>query len=251
MTKIYRCIIVDDEPMAGAVIKSHLSKIKDFELIGEYDNAVEALQALDENNVDVIFLDIQMPELTGLSMLQLMKKPPLTVLTTAFREFAVEGFEQGVVDYLMKPIAFERFLQTISRLRERSLTDREVAIPKGQEKQEASTDIFIRTNRSFQRIKIEDILHVEAIRNHVKVVLEKEEFTSMIPISEMQKQVPDFFIRVHRSFLVNPYHLKRFNTHFVVNSHAEIPVGRTYREKAIERIKKTLMDTQNGINPDK
>ena len=245
MSSIYKCVILDDEELAIKVIASHLEQIPDFELIGQFSNPVEAFQLLDRQCVDVLFLDIQMPEITGIAMLQMMKKPPLTVFTTAYREYALDGYELDVVDYLMKPIGFQRFLQTISRLRERlhMLNSIETKLPKHHPK--VMDHLFIRTDRSYQKILFDNILHIEAVRNHVKVITQDASYISMIPISEVEGKLPGFFVRVHRSFIVNGLKLTRFNNHSVKHDKKEIPVGRSYKEDALKRISDFLLKSDD------
>ena len=233
-------MIVDDEAMAIKVIANHLEQIPDFELIGQFNNPVEAFQLLDSQGVDVLFLDIQMPEITGIAMLQMMKKPPLTVFTTAYREYALDGYALDVVDYLMKPIGFQRFLQTISRLRERTYTfDSTTKLSENNQKE--LDHLFIRTDRSYQKILFSDILHIESIRNHIKVVTQEASYLTMMAISEVEVKLPSFFVRVHRSFIVNGFRLTRFSSHSVKHGKKEVPVGRSYKEEAMKKINELLL----------
>lgn len=241
MTKTYNCLIVDDEEMAIKVISSHLEQVPDFNVVGEFSNPVEAFQVLDTQEIDVLFLDIQMPEITGVSMLQMMKKPPLTVFTTAYREFALDGYELDVVDYLMKPIGFQRFLQAISKIRERSKVEPEPLSNTSLNMAESPDHLFIRSERSYQKVKFDEILHIEAIRNHIKVVTTDLTHISMIPISEVEEKLPEYFVRIHRSFLVNAHQIKKFNNQEVGTSKAELPVGRSYRDTALSKIRSLLL----------
>jgi len=240
--KRYTCIIIDDEEMAIKVIANHLELIPDFDIIGQFSNPVEAFQVLDSRRVDVMFLDIQMPEIIGTSMLQMMKHPPLTVFTTAYREYALDGYELDVVDYLMKPIGFQRFLQTISKIRERSkVFDKEMST----DLQKDNEYLFIRSDRSFQKVRFDEILHIEAIRNHIKVVTDETTHMSIMPISEVEEKLPDSFVRVHRSFIVNAQKVTRFNNQEVKNEKAEVPIGRSYKEEALDRLKILLLGKDN------
>lgn len=206
--KPIQCIIVDDEEMATKVIESHLASIPDFEVAGIYHSAVEAFLELDSMQVDVLFLDIQMPKVTGIEMIKMLKKRPLIVLTTAHREYALDGFELEVTDYLLKPIGFHRFLQTIRRLKKLLATPEKGAEPSlAAERNERPSDappstvaeyIFVKTNRAYQKIQFEAILHVEAIKNHIKIVTTTETHISLITMSEFENQLPEVFLRVHR-----------------------------------------------------
>ena len=246
----YKCVIIDDEEMAIKVIKNHLEQVTDFDVVGTYGNPVEAFQALDDSPIDVLFLDIQMPDISGVSFLKMLKNPPLTIFTTAYREYALDGFELEVVDYLLKPIGIQRFLQSVSRLRNRLKQKTERPLPtssvdvNAKEKANCTEYIFLKTNRSHQKIRLEDVLHIEAIRNHIKVYLEDVTHVSMPPISVFEKQLPDYFIRIHRSFLVNALQITKFSQSVIINERAQIPIGRMYKENGLTRIKEILLGDQ-------
>lgn len=241
-----KCLIVDDEEMATKVIAAHLAHIPDFEVVGVYHSAVEAFLALDSTEVDVLFLDIQMPKVTGLDMIRMLKQKPLTVLTTAHREYAIEGFELEVVDYLMKPIGLQRFLQTISRLKKQlSLSDTAVAkmveppieIAPALPTSSASDHIFIKANRTYHKVDFASILHIEAVKNHIKIVTKKEVYISLVALSEFEQQLPAGFLRIHRSFVVNTQNILKFDVYGITNEQGEIPIGRTYKAKVMAELK--------------
>ncbi|MEM9920121.1 MAG: LytTR family DNA-binding domain-containing protein [Bacteroidota bacterium] len=241
-----KCIIVDDEEMAAKVITSHLAHIPDFEVVGVFHGAVEAFLALDGMEVDVLFLDIQMPKITGIDMIKMLKKKPLTVLTTAHREYALEGFELEVVDYLMKPIGLNRFLQTISRLKkhlhsfdheQRQDTVQEPTISEEIPKPTTSKHLFVKTNRAYQKIDFDDVCHIEAIKNHIKIVTKTETHISLIALSEFKQQLPENFLRVHRSFIINTDNIRKFDNYSIHNEKGEIPIGRTYKTSVVEHLR--------------
>ncbi|MEM8523605.1 MAG: LytTR family DNA-binding domain-containing protein [Bacteroidota bacterium] len=241
-----KCVIVDDEAMATKVIEAHLGHIPNFEIEGIYHSAVEAFLALESLEVDVLFLDIQMPKVAGIEMLKMIKHKPLTVLTTAHREYALDGFELEVVDYLLKPIGLNRFLQTISRLKKRlsipTAKTEQVSHPAEKTREVNKQDtapqhIFIKTNRAYQRIEIAAILHIEAIKNHIKIVTKEGNYISLISLSEFEKQLPEAFVRVHRSFIVNINNVLKFDNYEISNEKSTIPIGRTYKERAVELLK--------------
>ncbi len=232
-----KCVIIDDEEMAAKVIVSHLEHIPDFRIEAIFHSAVEAFLKFQSMEVDVLFLDIQMPKVTGLEMIKMMDKKPLIVLTTAHREYALEGFELEVVDYLMKPIGLHRFLKTIHRLKKLLHSNdshcisgeiklEEISFPK----KPKSDHIFIKSNRTFYKIAFDDILHIEAIKNHVKVVTNTISLISLISLTEFQKQLPGQFLRTHRSFIINTRHVFKFDNYVVHNQAGEIPIGRTYKD---------------------
>lgn len=248
MSTEIKCIIVDDEEIATKIISSHLSHFSDFKVVGVYHSAVEAFSVVESHPIDVLFLDIQMPKVTGIEMLKTLKNPPLTILTTAHRDYAIESYELDVVDYLLKPIGLRRFMQAISRVRQR------LQLPSGQLTEEksnpdepapsttlpASGHVFIKTNRAFQKVAFLSILHIEAIKNHVKVVTKKDTLISFTSLSDFEAQLPTDFLRVHRSFVVNKQNILTFNTYSIKNQNREIPIGRTYKETVMENLRTLL-----------
>lgn len=222
------CIIVDDEEMATRVIESHLELVEDIEIVGIYHSGVEAFQALDKTKVDVMFLDIQMPKLTGISMLKMLNKKPLTVLTTAHRDYAIEGFDLDVVDYLLKPISLDRFLQTISKIR------RYVTEPNSED--EVQPYIFIKADRQYHKLFFNDIWCVEAIKNHIRIRTPETNFISLMTLTEFESKLPaDQFIRVHRSYLINRKEVTAFNAQSITIHDKVIPIGRSYKD-AVRKI---------------
>lgn len=246
LSKKVNCLIIDDEEMATKVIEAHLSHIPDFEVVGIYHSAVEAFLALDTLQVEVLFLDIQMPKITGIGMLKMLQQKPLTVLTTAHREFALEGFELEVVDYLLKPIGFQRFLQTISRLKKQLFLSQPEVSPSVSSSESKnltvspSKHIFIKTNRAYQKIDFDAILHIEAIKNHIKIVTTAGTNISLIGLSEFARQLPQQFLRVHRSFIVNQHNISKFDNHFITIGNQTIPIGRSYKDAALEELRKLV-----------
>ncbi len=243
-----KCVIVDDEEMAAKVIESHLSQIPDFEVVGVFHSAVESFLALENMEVDVLFLDIQMPKILGTDLIKMLKKKPLTILTTAYREYAMEGFELEVVDYLLKPIGIHRFLQSISRIKNRLQLSNDIIgdtlehapLPLTEDTSVINDHVFVRTNRVYQKIFFNDILHVESIKNHIKIVTEQENHISLIPLSTFEQQLPKQFIRVHRSFVINSQKIIRFDTQTIEHIQGSVPIGKTYKECAYDRLKDLL-----------
>ncbi len=246
MNKAINCIIIDDEEMATKVIAKHLENIPDFKIVGIFHSAVEAFLVIDDLKVDVMFLDIQMPKMTGLSMLKMLKKQPLTVLTTAHREYALEGFQLEVVDYLLKPIGLNRFLQTINRIKRLVNTNsQQTSIEKEEkvtENSETLDHIFIKSERAFLKIDFSTILHIEAIKNHIKIVTTKETHISLMPISEFETKLPpNDFIRIHRSYIINITQVKRFDNNSITNDNGVFPIGRSYKEIVRDLLTKRLI----------
>ncbi|MEO1013342.1 MAG: DNA-binding response regulator [Bacteroidota bacterium] len=220
------CIIVDDEPIAITVISSHLKEFSDLVVVGTCRNALEAFEVLQKEKVDLIFLDIEMPQLDGLSFLKALKNPPLVLITTAHRNFALDGFELDVVDYLLKPIPLDRLMQAITKVR-RLLQLEE----NGKERENGGASyIFVKSDRENVRIDLEDIKYVESLKNHVKIVTAQKTHITMVSIGEMESRLPiDAFIRIHRSFLVNLDHIQNYTNTYVVIDRKSFPLGNVYK----------------------
>ncbi|MEM8908262.1 MAG: LytTR family DNA-binding domain-containing protein [Bacteroidota bacterium] len=230
-----KCVIVDDEEMARRVIQSHLSHVEDMEVVGSFQSAVAAFLELEKIKADVLFLDIQMPKMTGLAMLKMMPQQPLTVLTTAHREYALEGFDLDVVDYLLKPVSLERFLKTIAKIKR--IRSQESTTPLDQ----ALNYLFVKANRNYVKILFDDILYIEALKNHIKIITKQQVLLTLSSISEFLQRLPEQqFIRVHRSFIVNKQQIQRFNALAVVINDQNIPIGRSYREETKDLLEDLL-----------
>lgn len=229
MTNKLKCVIIDDEDFAIKVIESHLSIVDDFEVVEVFHSGVEAFKSIVNMDIDVIFLDIQMPKISGISMLKMLKNPPAVVLTTAHRDFAIEGFDLNVVDYLLKPIGIERFMQAIDKLRVK------VNSLPNTSGEDCEGFTFIKANRKYHKIFYNSILYVEAVKNHIKIVTHDENLISLLPISEFIKTLPKSnFIQTHRSFIVNKKEIKAFSNNSIIIKDFQIPIGRTYKQRVRE-----------------
>ncbi|QDW25257.1 LytR/AlgR family response regulator transcription factor [Pedobacter sp. KBS0701] len=213
------CIIVDDEPLAVKLLENHISKIEDLKLVAKGKNAFEAYKLLQNHEVDLMFLDIQMPDLNGIEFVKSLTKKPMTIFTTAFREYAIDGFELEAVDYLLKPITFERFFKSVYRI----LRNTERDIP----------DFVVFKAQGFNRkIKINDILYFESNGNDVKLILTNDILTvSKTSISDMETSLRNKgFVRIHRSFLINPNAVTAANHNEILLGKFTVPVGRSYKK---------------------
>ncbi|UJH67805.1 LytTR family DNA-binding domain-containing protein [Allomuricauda sp. SCSIO 65647] len=229
------CLIVDDEPIAIKVIESHLREFKDLKLVAKCRSAMQAFEILEKEQVDIIFLDIEMPKLDGFSFLKSLKNPPMVVVTTAHRDFALEGFELDVVDYLLKPISLERMMQAIMKAK-RSLNEKESPSDVSQFVQpEFSSYIFVRSERENVKVELQSILYVESLKNHVKIVTLNDTYITLVSIGKMEDKLPrDIFIRAHRSYLVNLHRIENYSNTYIVIKRKSIPLGNMYKEKVLE-----------------
>lgn len=215
-----KCIIVDDEPLAATLLENHISKIDHLKLTGKAENALEAYKLLQNQTVDLMFLDIQMPHFNGIDFLRSLPQKPKTIFTTAYREFAIEGFELEAVDYLLKPITFERFFKSVERVL-RNIND-----SKGD-------FIILKTEGMHRKLSLADIIYIESQGNDIKITLaDNESFISKSKITDLELLLASKgFVRVHRSFIINTAFVTAFNNNEIHLGSYEIPVGRSYRQE--------------------
>ena len=230
MTK-YKCYIVDDEPLALNVIEQHLSKFNSFEVSGKTIDPVEALTQIKHLQPDLLFLDIEMPDINGLELIKSMQHRPQIIITTAYRDFAVEGFELHVLDYLVKPIPFTRFVQAIDKFLE-------AKIPAPAEPSLVGpTCIFVKADRKTIRINLDEILYIEGMKDYVKIVLSNQKIMSKASIGNFFEELPhERFLRVHKSFIVNRSKITAFTALDVEIGEMEIPIGRQYKDAFLRAV---------------
>ncbi|MBS1603300.1 MAG: response regulator transcription factor [Bacteroidetes bacterium] len=227
-----KCIIVEDETLAQEVIRNHLAHFEQFELVGICRNAREAAETLKQQDVDLMFLDIRMPGMSGLHFLRSLTDPPLVVLTTAYAEYALESYDFNVIDYLLKPISLERFSRAVTRLlngRLFPLTSKEPAA--------GSDHIFIRSNSKFFRVNFSEILYVEGMKDYLKVHTPEYTLITHQTMNELEKTLPPRqFIRVHRSYLVAVGHIRSIYGNSIELGKTTIPIGINYKESVMNLI---------------
>ncbi len=228
---MYRCFILDDEPLAIKVIEQYLSRLDQFEVSGSSTDPVKAFEILKEEDVDLLFLDIEMPLINGLELARTISAQTEIVITTAYREYAVEGFKLDVLDYLVKPIPFNRFLQSIDRF----LDKKNLNEPAGTHTKDA---IYVRADRKDVRIKFDEILYVEGLKDYCKIVLSDRQVLTKVSIGHFELQLPTGqFARVHKSFIVAIGKITAYTAHDVEIGKIEIPVGRVYKEAFRKRMR--------------
>jgi DNA-binding LytR/AlgR family response regulator len=228
-----KCLIVDDEPLAIKVIESHVGKIPNLEVINTCGNAVEAFDVLLKSHVDLIFLDVEMPEITGIDLLKSLKKAPAIIFTTAYRDFALEAYELDAIDYLLKPIAFERFFKSISKYYQWKGNETLEVRGRSSAREEESY-IYVRSDRKVVKIFLRDILFIESLKDYVKIHANDEVIITKEKISVLEEKLPeDQFVRVHRSFLLAIKSIKAFTAEIIEIRNHEIPIGRTYKSSVL------------------
>lgn len=240
-TKAMRCIIVDDEPLAREGMELNVAELDYLNLVGQFSNAMDALNYLNNNPVDLMFLDIQMPGLTGLEFIRSLKVTPMIILTTAYPQYALEGFELDVMDYLVKPIRLTRFIQAVNKAKD--LFDLKAKAKKTLTSVNEE-DIFIRADRKYIRLFFKDIKYIKGMKDYVMIYTGKEKYMTAMNIKTTNQQLPDGqFVRVNKSFIVNADFIDSIGTDFINIAGEEIPLGRTYRDAFISRfVKGKLME---------
>lgn len=234
MTPI-KCIIVDDEPLAIEIMESYVQKVDQLQLKGSFRNAVSAFSFLQSNPVDLIFLDIQMPKLTGIDFLKTLKNPPKVIFTTAYRDYALDGFELEVVDYLLKPIPFDRFLKAIGRV-----MPQPASIPVTTSATETSEQpIFFRVDKKMVKVNVNDILYIESVKDYVKVKTLTKEITTQQKISYLEESLPkNLFLRIHRSFIVAIGKIESYSATEIDIGNTQLPIGRNYKNDVLKVLSK-------------
>ncbi len=226
---IQKCIIVEDEPLAQEIIKGFISKIPTLELVGTCSSAIEAITFLHSQKIDLLFLDVTMPDLNGIQFLKSLNNPPKVILTTAYSEFAVEAFELGVLDYLIKPFSFERFLKAINR----SMTISEEI---NSNEPEIPTFIFIKVDKKNVKVMLDSILFAEAYGNYVKIHTNKQTYLTTQTFTNFEKVLPEaLFIRVHKSYIVQIEAITKVESQKLFIDFIEIPIGITYKHEVEKR----------------
>jgi len=220
-----RCLLVDDEPLAIQLLQKHIAQLDFFEIVGTCNNAVKALEILNRQQVDLLFLDIKMPQISGLDLFKTLRNPPKTILTTAHREFALDGFDLGITDYLLKPITFDRFFKAV----ERYLSTVPHAAPQVLSSSEPQF-IYLRSGHKYFKVDTRDILFAESLRDYVHVHTREKVITSKYKISELEKELDGKgFLRIHRSFIVNLPQVTAFSASAVEVGNKELPIGDNYK----------------------
>ena len=223
-----RCIIIEDERLAQDVIKNHLQRSGRFDLLGTYRNAPEAREALERETVDLIFLDIQLPGMTGLNFLRSLSNPPLVVFTTSYPEYALESYEFNVIDYLLKPVSYERFSKTINKIIDGNIF-KTSTYPL---KPVFRDHIFIRSNSKFFRISFSEILYIEGMKDYLKIHTLEHVIVTHQTMAEMENILPpDQFIRIHKSYIVAVAHIKAVFGNSVDMDKILLPICLNYKER--------------------
>jgi DNA-binding LytR/AlgR family response regulator len=230
-SKKLKCLVVDDEPPAREVLNQHIEGIEALELAGNCANAVEAISFLKDHPVDLIFLDIQMPQLLGTNFIRTLKAPPKVIFTTAFRKYALEGFELDAVDYLLKPISFERFLKAVNKVLQINIPDgHTTGTGKENHKEQNNSFLYFRADRKMVKVFFNDILFIEAFKDYIKIVTKARTIVTKYVLATLAELLPaDEFLRIHKSYIVAINKIESYNADSIQIAKHELPIGRLYK----------------------
>ena len=227
----YNCIIIEDEPLAAEILQDYIADIPFLNLKQTYPDAVRALEGLVAGNIDLIFLDINLPKLKGLDFIQTLKHPPNIIITTAYHEYALQGYELNVVDYLLKPIEFSRFLKSVNKLKS-IVSDKAYAAPifigDGRD------HMFVNTQRKKVKLFFRDILYIESLKEYVRIYTGDKILTAKFQLGQIDELLPKAdFLRIHRSFIVSKTKIEAYNNAGIEINGKSLPIGRSYKELVI------------------
>ena len=229
---------MDDEPLALSILNKYIGSVENLELVGSCQNAVQALQLLQQYKVDLIFLDIQMPQIMGTDFIRTLKKSPKIIFTTAYRKYAIQGFELDAVDYLLKPISFERFLKAVNKVLQTNLDAPDSVYHLNDSISESTQSyLYFRVDRKMVKVFLHDILYIEGFSDYVKIITPSKTLITKQLISALEESLPkDIFIRIHRSFIISINKINSYNADIIHVGNAELPIGRLFKQNVIRKL---------------
>ncbi|WP_337044288.1 LytR/AlgR family response regulator transcription factor [Emticicia sp. 17c] len=229
-----RCFVLDDEPLATDLLKEYISRLPDLQLVGVSNSPTQALLFLQQNAVDILFLDIQMPRLTGFDLLRPLNNRPKVIFTTAFREYALDSYEFDVVDFLVKPISFERFLQSVGKIY-RFLPNSSPQPEVAETTRPAKEYQYFKVDKEMIKIDLDDILWIESLKDYVRIHTISGSLVSYLRISYLEEKLPpNKFVRIHKSFIVSLHHVQAIAASYIRVNNEELPIGRIYKARLDE-----------------
>lgn len=232
-----KCLIVDDEPLARELIRGHVEKLENFEIVAECSDAMKALQVLREKQIDLMFMDIQMPQITGIEFLKTLKHQPKVIITTAYREYALEGFELDVVDYLLKPITFERFLKSVNKYYQMIQDDVQVVSNTVADKMQDDSFIYIKENKKVVKVYLSEIKYIEGLSEYVQIYTDKRKIITKTSMTQMEEKLTsEKFLRIHKSYIVSISKIEAFTANTIEIQGKELPIGRSFKNGVISAL---------------
>lgn len=227
-----KCLLVDDEPLAIKLVQNHLAQLDAFEVVATCSNAMKALEILRTIPVDLMFLDIKMPQMAGIDFLKGLKDPPAVIVITAYREYAVDGYDLDIIDYLLKPITFERFFKAVDRYLRSRIAENPVAAVAPQ-----NSYLFLKSGLRNYRLNTDDILYIESLKDNIKIVSTNSSITIKYRIGDLEPDIILFsLLRVHRSFIVNMLKINSFTSNDITIGDKTIPIGPNYKEYVFRKL---------------
>lgn len=225
MKQKLKCIVVDDEPMAREILVSYIDKTPNLDVVNSFENATEALVFMQENQVDLYFLDINMPEISGLSLARIINDKAKVIFTTAHRDYAVDGFNLNAVDYLLKPFSFDRFLQALEKINDSKISNLETDF------------MFVRANRKMVKVNFKDILYIESLSDYVRIITSKNSIVTREIISNLEEKLANKnFLRIHRSFIISVDKMTSYTNEFIEINNKALPISRSYKETILQKL---------------
>jgi DNA-binding LytR/AlgR family response regulator len=231
-----RCLIVDDEPLARELIRGHAGKLENFEIVAECGNAMSAMEALRNHQVDLLFLDIKMPQITGLDFLKTLKNPPKVIITTAYSQYALEGFELDVVDYLMKPVTFERFFKAVNKYF--TAQNSQAVTLENENGFDEHAFIYVKENKKIIKIYVKEIHFIEGLNEYIRIHTDTGRVVVKSSLHAIEKKLPsELFIRVHKSYIVSIPRIRAFDATTIELENAKVRIGRNYKNQVFNALK--------------
>ncbi|OJJ19114.1 hypothetical protein BKI52_20065 [marine bacterium AO1-C] len=241
-SKPIRCIIIEDEPFAQKLLQSYIEKIPYLELLATFTNPIESYPLLHQQTIDLVFLDIEMPQLSGMQFLESLAHPPKIIFTTAYSQYAVESYEKNALDYLLKPITFERFMAAVNKFP--PSTEAPITMPQPSSivaEPPKDEHIFVKVDRQLIKLFYQEILYIESLRDYVQFYTLDQRHIVHHTLKKLAQLLPEQFHRVHHSYMVNLDHLEQIRDNHIILPNKEIPISKKYRDLVLQEVQKRLI----------
>lgn len=228
------CLIADDEPIARQILENYINDIPNLDVVASCKNAFEVMEELQKQSIDLLFLDINMPKFSGISLLKSLREKPEVIITTAYPEYAVEGFELSVTDYLLKPFSIERFIQAVMKVQQKLDTSTKELVINTTPSEEKF--VFVKSDKKIIKLNLEDIFYIEAYGNYIKIFTDEMILTPQT-LSDFIEKLSDDFIRIHKSYVINFKGLKLIDgNQITLQNNTKLPIGKSYRKSVLDKI---------------
>jgi DNA-binding LytR/AlgR family response regulator len=233
--QVYNCIIVEDEPLAAEVLQDYITQVPFLKMAAVCTDAIYAIEILRKEKIDLIFLDIHLPKLKGLDFIKTLKDPPHIIITTAYHEYALKGYEYNVLDYLLKPIEFSRFLMAVNKLKQPQSSETEQQLVKNEERK----SLFFNVNKKKIKIFLDEILYIESLKEYIRIITSNTTLITKFQLGQIDELLSqDNFLRIHRSYIVAKDKIDAFTATDVEINSKQIPIGRSYKEQVLSQLQK-------------